>query len=330
MGIRVSWEDFNAIEAGHRVYRSSTPMDPEALPTSIAELGPDVTFYDDGDVTALETYYYRVSAYLGSSEFVSDEITLVAEENLPFPMDNLIAFWDFEEASGTTILDATGNHNGTLTDVAMRSPTGGVGGTGGITGNANPGTAWANLPSGVNRFGITGGSIGFNYWVFVPETGDVGVAVMDMGYRGGSGNSNNQGLIWFSGANGVCQFRVETLNDSSEYGGARGVWNPSITTEPGWNMVTCNIGIGYAEQFIQNASGIQSDSIVTSNSGFSFDPTYGADNYLFAQTPGTSQSSKGTLLSSVRRMDKIGIWQEPLDAAARAALWNFGNGNAPP
>ena len=82
MGLRLVFEDKNQAEDGHRVYRSASPMDPQALPAPIATLGANVTSYDDGDVVPGNTYYYRVSAFLNTGEErVSDEVVIQATQN---------------------------------------------------------------------------------------------------------------------------------------------------------------------------------------------------------------------------------------------------------
>jgi len=46
MSILIRWTDTNSIEDGHRIYRSSSPMDPEALPAPLAEVAAAHGFYD--------------------------------------------------------------------------------------------------------------------------------------------------------------------------------------------------------------------------------------------------------------------------------------------
>jgi hypothetical protein len=74
VGIRISWVDINGAEEGHKIYRSTSPMDPESLPSPLATLPPNVTHYDDGSGVLGTYYYYRVSAYAGAVERVSEEI----------------------------------------------------------------------------------------------------------------------------------------------------------------------------------------------------------------------------------------------------------------
>lgn len=73
LSVSLTWDDRNGNEEGHRVYRALSPMDAEALPSPLADLDPDVTSFEDDTAAPDETYYYRVSAYKGASEAVSDE-----------------------------------------------------------------------------------------------------------------------------------------------------------------------------------------------------------------------------------------------------------------
>lgn len=78
MGTTLRWRDNNAAEDGHRVYRGTAPLDPEALPAPLATLAADVTEYYDIDVVEGQAYYYRVGSYVGSVERVSEELQVEA------------------------------------------------------------------------------------------------------------------------------------------------------------------------------------------------------------------------------------------------------------
>lgn len=79
----LTWKENNTDEDGHRVYRSLTPIDPEAPPTPLASLGPNVTNYQD--TTALDdvTYYYRVSAYKSGAEVFSPQLGIYTDPDAP-------------------------------------------------------------------------------------------------------------------------------------------------------------------------------------------------------------------------------------------------------
>lgn len=103
MGVSLTWQETNVGEDGHRVYRDTSPMDPEDLPTALAELGPNVTSYDDDTAVDDTLYYYRVSAYKGSSERVSSEISITTSPSvslLPELTDENATFND--EGDSTT------------------------------------------------------------------------------------------------------------------------------------------------------------------------------------------------------------------------------------
>lgn len=112
MGVRITWNDRNLAEEGHKVYRDTSPMNPLSLPTPIATLGPDITSYDDGDVLVDVTYYYRVSAYVGGIEKVSDEVSVTTTAGTWHPSDlfqsgELGGCWNFNDLS-TLFQDTAG------------------------------------------------------------------------------------------------------------------------------------------------------------------------------------------------------------------------------
>lgn len=74
--VRLNWTDPNAAESGHRVYRATSPMNPAALPSPLTTLAANITTYDDTTASASTTYYYRISAYAGTYEKVSTEVSI--------------------------------------------------------------------------------------------------------------------------------------------------------------------------------------------------------------------------------------------------------------
>ena len=76
--VRLIWDDNANNEDGQRVYRSTSPIDPLALPTPLASIAADVRQYDDTTAVEDTVYYYRISTYRGTVESVSDEIVVTA------------------------------------------------------------------------------------------------------------------------------------------------------------------------------------------------------------------------------------------------------------
>lgn len=113
MTIRLTWEDKNQSETGHRVYRSDAPMHLSALPEPLAELGANVTSYDDTTVEDGMTYYYRVSAVKPPIEAVSEEIMVIVNDGGSETLDphyaSVVALCHFEGLTNvTTVTDETG------------------------------------------------------------------------------------------------------------------------------------------------------------------------------------------------------------------------------
>lgn len=85
MNVKLTWTDRNTNEAGHRIYRSSSPMDTQALPPPVAELGPNVTEWEDTDTPVDQVVYYIVSAVRGADEALSDEVMIDTTPQVPLP-----------------------------------------------------------------------------------------------------------------------------------------------------------------------------------------------------------------------------------------------------
>lgn len=64
------------------------------LPAPLAELGPDVTSWDDTDVEPSTTYYYRVSAVMGDVEAVSAEVQVTSAGVLQPPTNVVVTLVD--------------------------------------------------------------------------------------------------------------------------------------------------------------------------------------------------------------------------------------------
>lgn len=105
MGVKLRWEESNSSEAGHRIYRSLTTIDPNSLPAPYADLGPNITEFIDDDVYNGDTYYYRISAYtVSGTELVSSEIVVNGTETGP-AYAGLLAHYTMDNYSGVVLND---------------------------------------------------------------------------------------------------------------------------------------------------------------------------------------------------------------------------------
>lgn len=130
MGVRITWEDRNLAEDGHKIYRSTSPMDTQNMPAPLATLGPDVELYDDGSVAVDTTYYYIVSALAGSMERFSAEVSVTTTETTWTPAQLFLGgevggCWNFNDIStlfkdtaGTIPVTAAGDAIARVNDIS--------------------------------------------------------------------------------------------------------------------------------------------------------------------------------------------------------------------
>ena len=120
MGALIKWQDNNVSEEGHRIYKSTSTIDPNNLPSPYATVGPDVTQFEDGEILDGETFYYRIGAYTASStvELVSDELVVTGSENGP-PYLTMALHYTGEKVSGASVEDETGQHDATLSGATV-------------------------------------------------------------------------------------------------------------------------------------------------------------------------------------------------------------------
>lgn len=82
--IKLTWKDVNVMGNGFRVYRDSSPIDPDDLPEPIAVLpaatglAPQDISFADGDVIEGERYHYAVATYLGAEWKITDSKSILA------------------------------------------------------------------------------------------------------------------------------------------------------------------------------------------------------------------------------------------------------------
>jgi hypothetical protein len=78
MKVTVKWTNRNAAAEGHRIYKSTAPIDPDNLPAVLTTVGPAVTEYVDTDVVRGTRYYYRVGTFQGTDFALSTEMEVEA------------------------------------------------------------------------------------------------------------------------------------------------------------------------------------------------------------------------------------------------------------
>jgi hypothetical protein len=102
-----------ALATGIRIERS---LGDQSHFTMLATVGPTATTYQDHTVTAPNTYFYRVFAF---NSFGDSPASNVAQATVQLAGQPVL-YYRFDEASGTTALDSSGNNNtGTLSGDAM-------------------------------------------------------------------------------------------------------------------------------------------------------------------------------------------------------------------
>jgi hypothetical protein len=101
----LTWSFDGASGDGFNIYRDTSPMDPNALPTPLATVSLSERDYEDTTVTDGETYFYRVSVFL----------TVPAVENVSSEIEHLAALpSDPDFANVTGLLHFEGAHNSTI------------------------------------------------------------------------------------------------------------------------------------------------------------------------------------------------------------------------
>jgi len=145
-GMGVNWANVNG-ETGYKLYRSSNGGINWA---NIATLGANVTYYNDANMSDNNSLVYKVTATNGAfeSDYSTADANITVDRSPPsipviasavggsqatshvdlnwqlsddnssyanFMDQNLVGYWRFQEGTGTTVTDSSGNlHNGTI------------------------------------------------------------------------------------------------------------------------------------------------------------------------------------------------------------------------
>lgn len=221
----LTWKENNTDEDGHRVYRSLTPIDPEAPPAPLASLGPNVTNYQDS--TALEgvTYYYRVSAYKSGVEVFSPQLEIYTDPDATSIVATGGVVSDIEVEGITYRV-----HTFTSSDTFVISAGAGdvdyliVGGGG--SGGRN------NVGGGGGGGGVVQGSLITGPGIYPVVVGAGGIATPDTERQGYNGEDSSVfEVVAFGGggggAGGVGTSVLQEGLPGGSGGGGGGTWNSS-------------------------------------------------------------------------------------------------------
>ncbi len=108
--LTLTWTDNSTNEDGFTIQRRTSPT---GTYSALVTVGADATSYADTTVAGGQAYCYRVQAYnsAGASGF-SNEACATAPTAAPAPSPSgLVAAYTFDEGTGTTVGDASGNGN---------------------------------------------------------------------------------------------------------------------------------------------------------------------------------------------------------------------------
>ena len=85
--VTVSWSETNTDEDGHKIYRSTSNIDPSSPPSPLATVAAGTNTYSDTTVSA-GVNYYRVAAYRGADLAFSTESTITVELTGDYDLPN--------------------------------------------------------------------------------------------------------------------------------------------------------------------------------------------------------------------------------------------------
>ncbi|WP_165420392.1 malectin domain-containing carbohydrate-binding protein [Edaphobacter modestus] len=125
--INLSWTNNASTDpslAGFHVFRATNANGPFTL-LSLSAQGTD---FSDSTVSPNTQYFYRVTAFNGAGDS-SPSNTASATTFPTYTQSGLVGFWPMEDATGSTVTDATGSgHSGLAAGEALYTPTGYING----------------------------------------------------------------------------------------------------------------------------------------------------------------------------------------------------------
>jgi hypothetical protein len=240
-----------------------------------------------------------------------------------FPAGTYLAAYKFDESSGTTITDDSGNSRPfTLTSDVIRTSAGKVNG-----GIESDGVNYATR-SGTNTLGFNSNTFGFCAWVYPSSTaGSPLTYFLGLNYlSNGTVAASNYGLRWVITSLGVVNYRIEQERIAGYNGGTRGEWLTGLTVvDDEWNLVVCNRNSSGASATIWNPTNGRQDasistSLTTLNNFGSANP-----NYINANRSGTTGDPSPSQAGN--KIDMIALRYAEFSNQDIIDLWNSGVGN---
>lgn len=129
--VNLSWTASTGTVSGYNIYRatSTSPTSFSRINTvPITTVGTAVSPYKDSPVASSTTYLYKIAAFNSAGESANStpsvSATTSAAPVAPGPTSGLVAWWKFDDGTGTVAIDSSGNGNaGTLFEGAAGAVT---------------------------------------------------------------------------------------------------------------------------------------------------------------------------------------------------------------
>ncbi len=81
--VRITWKDRKLAEDGVKIYRGTSPIDPQALPSPLASVAVDRGVYEDKTANAGTTYHYHVAPFDSAEVGAGAAANTVVTEEVP-------------------------------------------------------------------------------------------------------------------------------------------------------------------------------------------------------------------------------------------------------
>jgi hypothetical protein len=237
-----------------------------------------------------------------------------------FPAGTYLAAYKFDESSGTTITDDSGNSRPfTLTSDVIRTSAGKI-----DKGLESDGTNYASR-SGANILSFSSNTFGFCAWVY-PVSPASDIYIYSLNYRTSATASENNGLRWVINSSSQLFFRIQQNTRSGYNGGIRGEWVTGLSpVNNEWNLVVCNRNASGATATIWNATNGRTDATVSASLSTLNDFPSDNINYINAVRPGITGSP--LVSGSGNKLDMIALRYAEFSNQDIIDLWNSGAGN---